>query len=131
MTCEPSAEKRVSPVVRTLRLKVKSEAYTWLNAAAAEVNLVWNFAKETSARATRPFSGPPRWLSAYQLDKLTAGATEYFEHIGSATIQRVNAEFTTRRRQFKKTKLRWRVSRGSKRSLGWIPYKGEQLKRQG
>ena len=131
MTCEPSAEKRVSTVVRTLRLKVKSEAYLWLNAAAREVNFVWNFANETSARAARPFSGPPRWLSAYQLDKLTAGATEYFEHIGSATIQRVNAEFTTRRRQFKKTKLRWRVSRGSKRSLGWIPYKVEQLKRQG
>jgi putative transposase len=33
--------------------------------------------------------------------------------------------------QFKKTKLRWRVSRGPRRSLGWIPYKVEQLKRQG
>src|SRR5260370_9595540 len=27
--------------VRTLRLKVKTEAHAWLNAAAAEVNQVW------------------------------------------------------------------------------------------
>jgi hypothetical protein len=33
--------KNVTPTfVRTLRLKVKSEAYPWLNAAAREVNVV-------------------------------------------------------------------------------------------
>jgi hypothetical protein len=68
-----------------LRLKVKADAYPWLNAAA--------------------------------------GASESFEHIGSDTIQRVNAEFALRRRQFKKVKLRWQVSRGARRSLGWIPFK--------
>ena len=131
MTCEPSVENRVPTVVRTLRLKVKSEAYPWLNAAAIEVNYVWNYCNEISARAARPFAGPPRYLSRFDLDKLTAGATEYFEHIGAATIQRVNAEFATRRKQFKKAKLRWRISRGPRRSLGWVPYKVEQLKRQG
>jgi hypothetical protein len=30
--------------IRTLRLKVKAEGYAWLNAAAIEVNQVWNFA---------------------------------------------------------------------------------------
>lgn len=117
--------------VRTLRLKVKSESYAWLNAAAIEVNRVWNYANEVSARAARPFVGPPKWLSGYDLDKLTAGATECFEHIGSDTIQRVNAEFARRRQQFKKIKLRWRISRGAKRSLGWIPFKAVQLKRRG
>lgn len=29
----------------------------------------------------------------------------------------------TRQKQFKKAKLRWRVSKGPKRSLGWIPFK--------
>ena len=29
-------------VTRTLKLKVRSEAYRWLNAAAFEVNQVWN-----------------------------------------------------------------------------------------
>jgi putative transposase len=116
--------------IRTLRLKVKAEAYPWLNAAATEVNQVWNYANEISFKAARPFAGPPRWLSRIDLDKLTAGATECFEHIGADTIQRVNAEFAARRRQFQKVKLNWRVSRGAKRSLGWIPFKAVQLKRK-
>jgi putative transposase len=117
--------------IRTLRLKVKAEGYAWLNAAAIEVNQVWNFANASSYKASRPFSGRARWLTAFDLDKLTAGATECFERIGSETIQRVNAEFATRRKQFKRVKLRWRVSEGSKRSLGWIPFKAVQLKRRG
>jgi putative transposase len=119
------------PCVRTLRLKVKSEAYSWLNAAAMEVNQVWNYSNETSFKALNPFSGQGKWLSAFDLDKLTAGASKCFERIGADTIQRVNAEFATRREQFKKAKLRWRVSSGPRRSLGWIPFKAVQLKRKG
>src|ERR1700731_2561677 len=125
MTVDPTTS------IRTLRLKVKSEAYPWLNAAATEINQVWNFANATSYKAAQPFTGPGRWLSAFDLDKLTAGAAKDFERIGSDTIQRVNAEFATRRRQFKKAKLRWRVSRGARRSLGWLPFKAVQLKRKG
>jgi IS605 OrfB family transposase len=117
--------------IRTVRLKVKREAYAWLNAAAIEVNVVWNWANATSAKAARPFAGRSRWLSGYDLDKLSAGAAACFDHIGSETIQRINAEFATRRRQFKKTKLRWRISRGPRHSLGWIPLKAVQLKRLG
>jgi IS605 OrfB family transposase len=117
--------------IRTLRLKVKSEAYSWLKAAATEVNQVWNFANATSEKAARPFTGPCRWLSAFDLDKLTAGSTRFFERIGSDTIQRVNAEYATRRSQAKKTKLRWRKSFGSNRALGWLPFKAVQLKRKG
>jgi len=120
-----------STCIRTLRLKVKREAYSWLNAAAIEVNQVWNFANATCDKAARPFAGPRRWLTAFDLDKLTAGATECFERIGSDTIQRVNAEFATRRNQVKRTKLRFRKSFGSNRSLGWIPFKAVQLKRKG
>jgi len=90
-----------------------------------------NWANSTSDKAARPFAGPSRWLSGYDLDKLSAGAAACFEYIGSDTIQRINAEFATRRRQFKKSKLRWRVSRGPRRSLGWIPWKAVQLKRHG
>jgi putative transposase len=129
MQSEPSAAMAVS-CIRTLRLKVKPESYPWLDAAAVEINQVWNYANEVSARAARPFAGPAKWLTGYDLDKLTAGASEYFEHIGSDSIQRVNAEFARRRKQFKKIKLRWRVSRGAKRSLGWIPFKAVQLKGQ-
>ena len=43
----------------------------------------------------------------------------------------MNAEFATRRKQFKRAKLRWRVSKGAKRSLGWLPFKAVQLKCKG
>ena len=128
--------------IRTLRLKVKREGYAWLNSAAIEVNQVWKFANATSYKAARPFAETGKWLSAFDLDKLTAGATEYFDHIGSETIQRVNAEFATRRKQFKRAKLRWRVSKGAKLAktrmaksvldAGWgilktqLQYKGQQ-----
>jgi hypothetical protein len=36
---------------RTLRLKVRRESYGWLNAAAVEVNEVFNYCNETSLRA--------------------------------------------------------------------------------
>jgi putative transposase len=122
---------KIQPCVRTLRLKVKAEGYAWLNSAAIEVNQVWNFSNAASYKAARPFSGRPRWLTAFDLDKLTAGSTECFERIGSDTIQRVNAEFATRRKQAKRAKLRWRVSKSAKRSLGWVPFKAAQLKRKG
>jgi hypothetical protein len=35
-------------VTRTLRLKVKSESYAWLNIAAMEANTVWNWSAEVS-----------------------------------------------------------------------------------
>jgi putative transposase len=128
---DPSPSSGVRSCIRTLRLKVMSESYSWLNSAAIEVNQVWNYANEVSAKAARPFAGAPKWLSEFDLNNLSAGATEYFEHIGSDTIQRVNAEFATRRKQFKKVRLRWRVSRGARRSLGWLPFKAAQLKAKG
>lgn len=88
-------------------------------------------ANETSHKAAHPCVGPARWLSGFDLDKLSAGASEYFEHIGSDTIQRVDAEYARRRKQCKRSKLRWRVSRGARRSLGWVPFKAQQLKCKG
>jgi putative transposase len=64
---------KIQHSVRTLRLKVKAEGYAWLNAAAIEVNQVWNYANATSYKAARPFAGPAKWLTAFDLDKLTAG----------------------------------------------------------
>ena len=121
----------VQTVIRTLRLKVRVEAYGWLNAAAIEVNQVWNWCNETSARAARPFVGPGKWLTGFDLNNLSAGATEHFARIGADTIQCVNGEFAIRRRQFKRTKLRWRASRGARRALGWIPFKAANLRRRG
>ena len=134
---EESPERVDSAVVpelftRTLRLKVRPEAYGWLNRAAIEVNQVFNWANETSMDAAdRHRRANPRWLTGFDLDKLSAGASTYFERIGADTIQRVNHEYAQKRQQFRKYKLRWRVSSGARRSLGWVPLKAASLKRRG
>ncbi len=136
--CAEEAPERVdSPVVpelftRTLRLKVRPEAYGWLNQAAVEVNQVFNWANETGMDAAdRNRRANPRWLTGFDLDKLSAGASKYFERIGADTIQRVNHEYAQKRKQFRKYKLHWRVSFGARRSLGQVPFKAASLKRKG
>jgi putative transposase len=116
---------------RTLRFKVRPESHSWLNAAAVEVNGVFNYCNEISfATATRT-DRKRKWLSGYDLCNLTAGATEYFQHIGADTIQRICMQYAQKRVAARRLKLRWRVSRGARRSLGWIPFKAESLKRKG
>jgi hypothetical protein len=125
-------QSHLASVTRTLRLKVRGESYPWLNAAAVEVNDVWNWANANSMDAAdRNRRANVKWLSGFDLNNLSAGATEYFERIGSATIQRINCEYAAKRRQFMRHKLRWRVSRGARRSLGWVPFKASSLKRKG
>ena len=116
--------------VRTLRLKVRSESYGWLGAASIEVNQVWNWANEVSAKASRPFFGRPKRLSGFDLCNLSAGACEFMDHIGADTIQRICTEYAAKRREAKRPKLRWRASWGGKRALGWVPFKAASLKRK-
>ena len=110
-------------MTKTLKLRIKDKHARVLSAMAREVNTVWNFCNETSHRSIRERF---KWPSAYDLQKLTAGYSKCEGvQIGSATAQLVCEEYALRRRQFKKTKLRWRVSnpKSSKYSLGWIPFK--------
>jgi len=60
------------------------------------------------------------FLSGYNMDSYTSGSCKELG-IHSQTVQRVSAEYATRRKQFNKSKLRWRKSFGSSRALGWIP----------
>jgi putative transposase len=120
-----------NPFTRTLRLKVRPEAYRWLNAAAIEVNQAFNYCNEISYATARRTDLKRKWLSGYDLCALTAGASEYFEHIGADTIQRICVEYAQKRIAAKRSKLRWRVSRGARRSLGYVPFKAASLKRKG
>jgi len=118
---------------RTLRLKVRAEAYPWLNKAAVEVNQVFNWCNATSIDAAdrNRRSASAKFLSGFDLCYLSAGASEYFERIGADTIQRICCEYAAKRKAAKRVRLRWRVSRGAKRSLGWVPFKAASLKRKG
>jgi hypothetical protein len=109
------------PFTRTLRFKVRPESHAWLNAAAVEVNGVFNYCNQISVVTATRADSKRKWLSGYDLCSLTAGATEYFQHIGADTIQRICVEYAQKRVAARRLKLRWRVSRGARRSLGWIP----------
>jgi putative transposase len=123
---------RMAPAfTRTLKFKVRPESYRWLDAAALEVNQVWNYANETSYLAATRTDLKRKWLTGFDLCNLTSGSSEFFEHIGADTIQRVCTEYAQKRKAAKRVKLRWRVSRESRRSLGWIPFKAASLKCKG
>ncbi len=134
---QPSAGRAIGimlrmELTRTLRLKVRPEAYPWLNKAAREVNFVWNWSNETSYDASdRNRRANARFLSGFDMCKLAAGASPYFARIGSDTIQRICIEHATKRKAAKRRRLKWRKSGGRRRWLGWVPFKAASLKRQG
>src|SRR5579862_3116121 len=112
---------------KTLQVKVRSNL-AWLNAAAMEVNQVWNYANEISEKAANRFAGKPKRLSGFDLDNLTSGAAHCFTHIGSRTISETCHQYAVKRKKAKNMRLRWRSSFGSKRSLGWVPFKAISVK---
>jgi putative transposase len=115
----------------TIRCKVRPEAWAWLDQAAREVNQVWNFANATARKALTPYVGKGKWLTGFDLNNLVAGCGEGFERIGSDVAQKVCGEFGQKRSQFKKPWLRFRASGGSKRALGWIPFKAVNVRQKG
>lgn len=109
--------------IKTLKLRIKDKHAPALVAMAREVNQVFNFCNETSFRSIRERQ---KFLSGYDLQKYTAGFSKCEGvKVGSATVQLVCEEYATRRKQFKKARLNWRVSnpKSAKYSLGWIPFK--------
>ncbi len=124
-------QQALEAFTRTLKLKVRPEAYGWLAAAAIEVNQVFNFCNEASWLAATRTDSKRKWFTGFDLCHLTSGAARYFDRIGADTIQRVCTEYAQKRRAAKRRRLRWRVSRGSRRSLGWVPFKAANLRRRG
>ena len=117
----------MAQMFKTLQVRIKDKHARVLSEMAREVNFVWNFCNETSQRAIRERR---KFLSGFDLQKLTDGFSKCDGvQIGSATTQQVCEEYATRRRQFKKTRLNWRVSnrKSSRYSLGWIPFKSRAL----
>jgi len=110
---------------KTLHLKLKPGKAAWLAACAREVNQVWNFCNETSAKAARPFVGAPRYLTAYDMQKLLTGAYKEFRRLPANSINRIAEEHAARRHQHRRQKLSWR---SKKKSLGWVPFKGQQAR---
>ncbi|MEX5439519.1 transposase [Acinetobacter indicus] len=112
--------------MKTLKLRIKNSHTKVLDQLASEVNFVWNYVNDL---CFKHLQRKQQFFSAYDIAKYTKGASKECS-LHSQTIQAVTEELVTRRKQFKKSKLRWRVSnkKSARRSLGWIPFKKVAIK---
>lgn len=107
--------------MKTLKLRIKDKHAKVLTELATQVNFVWNYVNELSFKYLQKHQ---KFLSAYDIAPYTRGASKECD-LHSQTIQAISKEYTTRSKQFKKARLRWRSSR---RSLGWIPFTKSAVK---
>ena len=112
--------------MKTLKLRIKDKHCKVLDQLASEVNFVWNYVNDLSFKHLKRKG---KFFSAYDIAKYTKGAAKEC-NLHSQTVQAVTEELVTRRKQFKKVKLKWRVSnkKSARRSLGWIPFKKVAVK---
>lgn len=99
----------------TYKFRLRDTADAELRRQARAVNFVWNYCNERQREAV---SKGRRWLSKFDLHKLTAGASKELD-IHAHTIQKVCTQYADSRLKQKKPWLRWR---SSKKSLGWVPF---------
>jgi transposase len=119
--------------LKTLRVRIKDKHKPILERMAFEVNQVWNAANEITSFYSYVPVPEVGWLknhfSAFDLQKdLKSIKVERGFILHSTTVQEVIAVHHKARRQFKTDQLRWRVSGGARRSLGWIPFKSGAAK---
>ena len=113
---EPDSTPRTHIARQTLTFKfrLKDKHAAELNRQARAVNFVWNYLNETQQKAARAHR---KWLSAFDLQKLTNGASKELD-LHAHTIQRVCRAYDDARKTHKKAWLRWR----GRKSLGWVPF---------
>ncbi|MBP8020536.1 MAG: transposase, partial [Agitococcus sp.] len=113
--------------MKTLKLRIKDKHTTVLNQLARQVNFVWNY---SNALCFQHLQRTGKFFSAFDLHAYTKGTSKAGLDLHSQSVQAINEELVLRRKQFKKAKLRWRISGGSRKSLGWIPFKASGVSYQ-
>lgn len=103
----------------TVKLRLRDKHAAGLRRQARAVNYVWNYCNETQKKAAQ---SRRKWLAAFDLMKLTAGASRELD-LNAHTIQRVCRAYDDARRAQKKPWLRWR----GRKSLGWVPYNTDRV----
>lgn len=107
----------------TYKFKIRGNSKKLLS-LSSKVNFVWNYCNHTSYQAIKR---DRRFLSGFDLGYLTAGTARIL-NLNSQTIQAVAHQYAQSRNQFKKIRLKWRASKGSRSSLGWIPFNGQTVR---
>ncbi|MBV6320038.1 RNA-guided endonuclease InsQ/TnpB family protein [Duganella violaceipulchra] len=94
-----------------------------LNQQARMVNFVWNYCNDRQKDALR-FNR--RWHTGFDLIKLTTGCSKELK-LHSGTVNDVCQQYAKSRTLSRRAYLRYR----GRKSLGWVPIKGRELKREG
>ncbi|MGY2490952.1 RNA-guided endonuclease InsQ/TnpB family protein, partial [Cupriavidus sp. CP313] len=94
-----------------------------LNQQSRVVNYVWNFCNDTQKHALK---WGKKWPTGFDLNVLTTGSSKELR-IHSGTVNAVCEQYAKSRSQHRRPYLRYR----GRRSLGWVPLKGRDLKRSG
>lgn len=114
-------------MILTYKYRIKdSSARKILRQRAIAVNQVWNYCNALQRESLDRYkSGRKvgRWLTRFDLGCLTAGSSKVVG-IHAHTIGEVCRQFAASRNK-SQGRLRFRASFGTKRSLGWIPFKKE------
>jgi putative transposase len=114
---DPEADARSGSIhfyTLTYKFRLRDRHQSELNRQARAVNFVWNYCNETQQHAVK---WGRKWLSGYDLDKLTARTSKEL-NIHGHTIKRVCLQYEQCRRQHRKAWLRFR----GRKSLGWVPF---------
>ena len=115
-------------VVKTLKVRVKDKHAPLLRRMAFETNQVWNQVNEwTRDEAREPIPGFG-WVktgissTAFDVNKRLNGWTKTHDvEINMFVAQEASRVHHESRKRTGGSKLRWRVSGGRNRSLGWVP----------
>jgi putative transposase len=106
----------------TYKFRLRDKHAAELNRQARAVNFVWNYCNEAQRHALRW----DRWFSAFDLQKLTAGACKNLD-INGHTVKRVCCQYVESRKRHRKPWLRWR----GRKSLGWVPFNTDSIRFDG
>ena len=109
-------------MILVFRYRVKSLSGL-LNQWGRAVNFVWNYCNDRQKDALR-FERP--WLTGFDLNKLTTGSSKELG-LHSGSINAVCEQYAKSRGQHRRPYLRYR----GRKSLGWVPFKGRDLHREG
>jgi putative transposase len=112
----------IASMILVYRYRVKS-LNGLLNRQSRACNFVWNYCNDRQKDALR-FGR--RWHTGFDLNKLTAGSSKELG-LHSGTVNAVCEQYAKSRSQKKRPYLRYR----GQKSLGWVPFKGRELKREG
>lgn len=94
-----------------------------LNRQARAVNFVWNYCNDRQKDALRFHR---HWHTGFDLIRLTTGSSKELG-LHSGTVNDVCQQYARSRVASRRPYLRYR----GRKSLGWVPLKGRELKREG